>query len=57
MHVHGLGMEAEAADDIQIGLPICGNYKTFFNQCIAHLIDFTYFFKFQKISEFPLSGN
>jgi hypothetical protein len=50
-------MEAEAADDIQIGLPICGNYKTFFNQCIAHLIDFTYFFKFQKISEFPLSGN
>jgi hypothetical protein len=45
-------MEAEAADDIELGLPICGNYKTFFNQCIAHLIDFAYFLNFRKSANF-----
>jgi hypothetical protein len=25
-----MGMEEEAADDTELSLPICGNYKTFF---------------------------
>lgn len=53
MHIHGLGMEAEAADDIQIGLPICGNYKTFFliNNFLK-IIDFAYFLNFRKSANF-----